>query len=94
MMVPDKGLFRHGWVEGMAQHPSFYWARANGWAMLTLSLLTDVVSKADPQYPWLAQTLRTHIEAVAALQSPTGISCSTAPRPTLRLRPRPYIHIV
>lgn len=81
MMVPDKGLFRHGWVEGMAQHPSFYWARANGWAMLTLSLLTDVVSKADPQYPWLAQTLRTHIEAVAALQSPTGFWHQLLDRP-------------
>ena len=25
MFVPEKGLFRHGWVEGMKDHPAFHW---------------------------------------------------------------------
>ena len=32
MWVPEKKLFRHGWVEGMQDHPAFHWGRANGWA--------------------------------------------------------------
>ena len=35
MFVPEKGLYRHGYVEGLAQQPTFHWARANGWAILT-----------------------------------------------------------
>jgi|AGTN01.3.fsa_nt_gi Predicted unsaturated glucuronyl hydrolase involved in regulation of bacterial surface properties, and related proteins len=35
MFVKEKGLFRHGWVESMDDHPSFFWGRANGWALLT-----------------------------------------------------------
>ncbi len=34
--VREKGLFMHGWVQGMEPHPEFHWARANGWAFLTL----------------------------------------------------------
>ncbi len=33
MWVPEKKLFRHGWVEGMQDHPAFHWGRANGWAL-------------------------------------------------------------
>ncbi len=36
MWVPGKNLFRHGWVEGMQDHPAFHWGRANGWALLTM----------------------------------------------------------
>ena len=34
MFIPEKGLYRHGWVESSSDHPAFCWARANGWAML------------------------------------------------------------
>jgi hypothetical protein len=34
MFNKEKGFF-HGWVEGMTEHPEFYWARANGWAFMT-----------------------------------------------------------
>ena len=37
MWVPEKKLFRHGWVEGMGDHPAFFWGRANGWALLTMT---------------------------------------------------------
>ena len=42
MWVPGKNLFRHGWVEGMQDHPAFHWGRANGWALLTMCEVLDV----------------------------------------------------
>ena len=30
MFVKEKGLYMHGWVQEMAEHPAFHWARANG----------------------------------------------------------------
>ncbi|MBN3035884.1 MAG: glycoside hydrolase family 88 protein, partial [Bacteroidales bacterium] len=36
MFVEEKGLFMHGWVMGMEEHPAYHWARANGWAVMTL----------------------------------------------------------
>ena len=42
MWVPEKKLFRHGWVEAMTPHPSFHWGRANGWAILTMCEVLDV----------------------------------------------------
>ena len=37
MYVPEKNLYRHGYVEGLQQQPTYHWARANGWAILTNS---------------------------------------------------------
>lgn len=73
MYVPQTGLFRHGWVEGMAQHPSFYWARANGWAMLTLCEVLDVIPTNDPSYGEILSLFQNHVAAISALQSPEGL---------------------
>ena len=43
MFVAEDGLFRHGWVEAMQPHPAFYWGRANGWALLTMCEVLDVL---------------------------------------------------
>ena len=48
MFVPEKGLFRHGWVEGMKDHPAFHWGRANGWAILTMCEVLDVLPANYP----------------------------------------------
>jgi unsaturated rhamnogalacturonyl hydrolase len=34
MFNKEKGVYMHGWVEGMTEHPQYHWARANGWATL------------------------------------------------------------
>ena len=39
----NRGVCMHGWVEGMDPHPAFYWARANGWAILAIAALLDVL---------------------------------------------------
>jgi len=72
MWVPEKGLFRHGWVEDMSSHPSFHWGRANGWAILTLCEVLDVLPATHPQRQQLLDLLRDHIEGLAALQHHDG----------------------
>ena len=48
MFIPEKDLYRHGWVESSTDHPAFCWARANGWAMLTACELLDVLPEDYP----------------------------------------------
>ncbi len=72
MWVPEKRLFRHGWVEAMQPHPAFFWGRANGWAILTLCEVLDVLPADHPQRPEILDLLRSHAEGLAALQHPDG----------------------
>jgi rhamnogalacturonyl hydrolase YesR len=72
MFVPEKNLFRHGWVESMNPHPSFYWGRANGWAMLTMCEVLDVLPTSDPLYPLVLSLFQRHAAGLSALQSSTG----------------------
>ncbi len=72
MFVQEKGLFRHGWVESAEDHPSFFWGRANGWAMLTLVEVLDVLPEHHPQRDSILQLLRKHIAGISALQSGDG----------------------
>lgn len=72
MFVPEKNLFRHGWVESMNPHPSFFWGRANGWAILTLCEVLDVLPTSDPLYPLVLSLYQRHASGLATLQSGTG----------------------
>ena len=72
MFVRDKGLFIHDWVQGMEVHPEFHWARANGWALLTLVELLDVLPEDHPGRPAVLDLLRRHVRGLAARQSGTG----------------------
>lgn len=72
MFVNEKGLFMHGWVEAMDQHPAFFWARANGWAMLTLTETLAVLPDEHPGRPRLLELLQAHIQGVASYQSGEG----------------------
>ncbi len=72
MFVKEKGLYRHGWVEDMKDHPSFYWGRANGWALLTLVETLDLLPQTHPQYNVILEQLRAHITGLAACQSGEG----------------------
>ena len=72
MFVPEKGLFRHGWVESSEQHPSFFWARANGWAMLTLSDVLDALPENYQGRDDVLKLLQAHIKNIASYQSSEG----------------------
>jgi unsaturated rhamnogalacturonyl hydrolase len=72
MFNKEKGLFMHGWVQEMDVHPEFYWGRANGWGMLTMCELLDVLPENHPGRPFIMNLLKAHIKGVTALQSGTG----------------------
>lgn len=72
MFIKEKGLLRHGWVEEMKEHPSFYWGRANGWVILTLSELLDVLPESHPERTKILDLFRAHIKGIAQYQSGSG----------------------
>jgi rhamnogalacturonyl hydrolase YesR len=72
MWVPEKGLFRHGWVEEMDPHPAFHWGRANGWAILTMCEVLDVLPVSHPKYGEILNLLKAHAAGLARLQQHDG----------------------
>lgn len=72
MFNKEKGVFMHGWVEGMTEHPAFHWARANGWAFMTEVELLEVLPENHPSRPQILQLLRAHAKGLAAYQSGSG----------------------
>ena len=73
MFNREKGLFMHGWVQGMDVHPEFYWARANGWALMTLVELLDVLPVDHPGRGAVLDLLRAHVRGLVARQSGNGL---------------------
>ncbi|MCC9165801.1 glycoside hydrolase family 88/105 protein [Pontibacter harenae] len=72
MFNKEKGLYMHGWVQGMEPHPQFHWARANGWAVMTLVELLEVLPQDHPGYPKVMAQLRAHIQGLASYQAGEG----------------------
>lgn len=72
MWVAERQLFRHGWVEAMNPHPAFFWGRANGWAILTMCEVLDVLPSDHPQRQAITDLLRKHAEGLARLQHHNG----------------------
>jgi rhamnogalacturonyl hydrolase YesR len=73
MFVKEKGLFMHGWVQGMDTHPVFHWGRANGWAILATTELLEVLPEDHPGRPKVLNLLRAHIRGLAAVQGHSGM---------------------
>ncbi len=72
MWVPEKKLFRHGWVESMQPHPAFHWGRANGWAILTMTEVLDVLPENYQGRNEILKLYQEHVQGLAALQSGEG----------------------
>ncbi|HEY0108112.1 MAG TPA: glycoside hydrolase family 88 protein, partial [Fibrella sp.] len=72
MFNKEKGLYMHGWVEGMSVHPEFHWARANGWGLMTAVELLEVLPENHPGRPAILELLRAHVRGLAACQSGSG----------------------
>ncbi|MRW83873.1 hypothetical protein GJ698_07160 [Pseudoduganella sp. FT26W] len=70
---PQLGLYTHGWNANNPDAPRFYWGRANGWAVLTMSDLLDVLPKDHPGYPKVLAQLRASLRGIAELQSGVGL---------------------
>jgi rhamnogalacturonyl hydrolase YesR len=72
MFNAQKGIYMHGWVESMQVHPEFHWARANGWAVMTMVELLEVLPKNHPGYPQVLAQLQKHIAGLLQYQEGTG----------------------
>ncbi|WP_149274741.1 glycoside hydrolase family 88/105 protein [Pareuzebyella sediminis] len=72
MFNSEKGLYMHGWVQAMGEHPEFHWARANGWAIMTLVELLDVLPKEHEGYQDVLNQLRAHVKGLVPYQDGTG----------------------
>ncbi|HWS00471.1 MAG TPA: glycoside hydrolase family 88 protein, partial [Prolixibacteraceae bacterium] len=72
MFNKENGLFMHGWILGMNEHPQFHWARANGWAVMTMVELLEVLPENHEGRARVTDILRMHIRGLANYQSPKG----------------------
>jgi len=73
MFLPERGLFMHGWVEGMDPHPVFPWARANGWAILAMVELLSVLPEDHPDHARVLALFRAHARGLASVQGHAGL---------------------
>ncbi len=72
MFNKEKGLYMHGWVESMEVHPQFHWGRANGWALLAMSELLDVLPENHAGRPAVLSQFRELVKGLARYQSGSG----------------------
>ena len=81
MFNKEKGVYMHGWVQEMETHPQFHWARANGWAILAMVELLDVLPETHPGRKQVLQQLQTHARGLAYYQSGEGFWHQLLDRP-------------
>lgn len=72
MFDEEKGIYIHGWVQGMEDKPRFHWGRANGWAIMAKVELLSVLPESHPGYNVVLEQLRKHIRGLAKYQSGEG----------------------
>jgi rhamnogalacturonyl hydrolase YesR len=72
MFNSERHVFMHGWIQGMDPHPEFYWARCNGWAILAMSELLDVLPAGHEARSKILDLFRSHAAGLAAYQSGSG----------------------
>jgi rhamnogalacturonyl hydrolase YesR len=73
MFNTDRGLFMHAYVTGMEEHPQFHWGRANGWAIMAMIELLDVLPEDYRGRKEVLDLCRKHIRGLADCQSPEGL---------------------
>ena len=72
MYNKEKGVYMHGWVEGMSVHPQFHWARANGWAFIAMADLLDVLPANHEGRSVVLQQFQSLAKALVSFQSGKG----------------------
>jgi unsaturated rhamnogalacturonyl hydrolase len=72
MFNKEKGVYMHGWMESMDTHPEFRWARANGWALLAMTELLDVLPENYEGREMVLQQFKAHVKGIASYQSGNG----------------------
>ena len=68
----EKELFMHAWIQDMETHPQFHWGRANGWAIMAMVELLEVLPEDYKGRDEVLQILKKHIHGLANYQSAEG----------------------
>ena len=69
----DKRLYDHGVNLHNEYDPDFYWARANGWVILAINELLDVLPENYRGIDDILKLLRTHVQGLAECQGGDGL---------------------
>lgn len=72
MFNKQLNVYMHGWVESMTVHPEFHWARANGWALMAMTELLDVLPETHPGRKTVLEQFRAHVKGLAYYQTGKG----------------------
>jgi rhamnogalacturonyl hydrolase YesR len=73
LYIPEKELFDHGWsVTSGKYDPRFYWGRANGWVLMSMTELLSVLPTNYPGRDKILHLYRSMIRSIASLQDGTG----------------------
>ncbi|KQV90218.1 glycosyl hydrolase family 88 [Massilia sp. Root351] len=81
MFNPQLGIYMHGYVEGLRDHPEMHWARANGWAVMSMVEILEVLPKNHKHYKAVLEQLRAHIKGLASYQTRDGFWHQLIDRP-------------
>ncbi|SMF65404.1 Rhamnogalacturonyl hydrolase YesR [Alteromonadaceae bacterium Bs31] len=73
LYIPEKELFDHGWSVSSGDYdPRFYWARANGWTLMAMAELLELMPKDHPKREAILHLYRSLVRSLANLQDGTG----------------------
>ncbi|MBZ9630960.1 glycoside hydrolase family 88 protein [Salegentibacter sp. LM13S] len=72
MYNSQKNIFMHGWVQGTETYPQFHWARANGWAIMAIVELLDVLPKDHTGRAEVLKLFKDHSVGLVKYQSGKG----------------------
>jgi rhamnogalacturonyl hydrolase YesR len=72
MFNEELNVYMHGWVESMKVHPEFHWARANGWALMAMTELLDVLPDTHPGRNEVLVQFNKHVKGLAYFQTGKG----------------------
>ena len=66
------GIPAIAWVEEMDYHPAFHWGRANGWAILTMCEVLDVLPENHPSRNAILSLFKQHAIGLSKVQDKDG----------------------
>lgn len=72
MFNPEKNVYMHGWVEEMDVHPQFHWGRANGWALMAMTELLEVLPETHPGRKAVLEQYQKLAKGLVAYQTSLG----------------------
>jgi rhamnogalacturonyl hydrolase YesR len=73
LFIPEKGLYDHGWNANVKYDPRFYWSRANGWAVLAMCELLDVLPDNYQGRDQILGYFQNEIRSLAECQDVSGL---------------------